>query len=59
MHVLLLLPIITNTAKQHFVVPRTVVVSNGAAFSADIGLNAIAVSNTLEMLSSKEYCTPE
>jgi len=59
LHVLLLLPIIMNTAKSHSVVPRIVVVSSEVIFFANIGSDAIAASNTLETLSSKEYCTPE
>ncbi|KAE9398573.1 short-chain dehydrogenase [Gymnopus androsaceus JB14] len=59
LHVLLLLPIIMNTAKQHSVVPRIVVVSSEMIFYANIGSDAIAAPNTLETLSSKEYCTPE
>ncbi|KAE9406207.1 short-chain dehydrogenase [Gymnopus androsaceus JB14] len=59
MHVLLLLPIIINTAKQHSVVPRIVVVSSGLAYTCDIGSDAIATPNTLETLSSKKYCTAE
>ncbi|KAE9392310.1 short-chain dehydrogenase [Gymnopus androsaceus JB14] len=59
LHILLLLPIIMNTAKQHSVVPRIVVVSSEVIFFANIGSDAIAAPNTLETLSSKEYCTPE
>ncbi|KAE9392292.1 NAD(P)-binding protein [Gymnopus androsaceus JB14] len=59
MHVLLLLPIIMNTAKVHSVDPRIVVVSSGAALSANIGSDAMAAPNTLEMLSSKAYCKTE
>lgn len=59
LHVLLLLPLILKTAKQHSVVPRIVVVSSEMIFTAKIGADAIAAPNTVETLSSKEYCTPE
>ncbi|KAF9069760.1 short-chain dehydrogenase [Rhodocollybia butyracea] len=59
MHAILLLPVIFKTAKEHSVAPRIVVVSSEIIFSANIGPDALAASNTLEMLSSKEYCTPD
>ncbi|KAJ3863526.1 MAG: hypothetical protein NXY57DRAFT_1001009 [Lentinula lateritia] len=58
LHTLLLLPIISNTAKQHSVVPRIVVVSSETIFMANIDSDAIAAANTLQTLSSKDYCTP-
>ncbi|KAJ3766569.1 hypothetical protein FB446DRAFT_676389 [Lentinula raphanica] len=61
LHALLLLPLISKTAKEHSVVPRIVVVSSEVIFFPDgiIGSDALAAENTLRTLSSKEYCTPE
>ncbi|KAJ3780032.1 hypothetical protein GGU11DRAFT_779093 [Lentinula aff. detonsa] len=61
LHVLLLLPIISKTATQYSVVPRIVVVSSETIFfpNTEIGSDAIAATNTLKTLSSKDYCTPE
>ncbi|KAJ3824048.1 hypothetical protein F5880DRAFT_1647949 [Lentinula raphanica] len=61
LHALLLLPLISKTAREHSVVPRIVVVSSEVIFFPDgtIGSDALAAVNTLQTLSSKEYCTPE
>ncbi|KAF9069755.1 short-chain dehydrogenase [Rhodocollybia butyracea] len=59
LHVILLLPIILRTAKQHSVVSRVVIVSSEVIFFANIRPEAIASPNILETLSSKEYCTAE
>ncbi|KIK61666.1 hypothetical protein GYMLUDRAFT_165742 [Collybiopsis luxurians FD-317 M1] len=59
LHTLLLLPLMMNTARTHQVTPRIVVVSSEVIFWSDIPAEAVAAPNTLETLSSKEFCTPE
>ncbi|KAJ4473610.1 hypothetical protein J3R30DRAFT_3406515 [Lentinula aciculospora] len=59
LHAILLLPLISKTANRHSVVPRIVVVSSEMIFFANIESDAIDATNTLETLSSQEYCTQE
>ncbi|KAF9069756.1 hypothetical protein BDP27DRAFT_672815 [Rhodocollybia butyracea] len=59
MHIVLLLPIILQTAKRHSVIPRVIVVSSRGIFYTNIRSEAVASPNILKPLSSKEYCGPE